>query len=468
MRTALLAVMLGVLPAQDRAPVPPDADLRAAEKIVRDVFRQGYASKDPAARRAMARQMLDQAPDPKNDPATRFVLYREAREQAAAGGDAALGLLAIDEAASRFELDAGALKLAHLEKASKAIADPGEARTFGDACLAVAADRTAVDDYDRALKALQLADGAARAAKDAGFAAQVKARMTELAALKTEYAKAKPAEKTLQDKPGDAAASGLVGRFRCYLKRDWERGLPLLAAGPEGAAKALAATELLKPSTPPEQAGLGAGWAALALEQTGAARASLLEHAASWYAKAWPGADESLKASLREKLKAALGKASGKAVSPLPPPWEWVGMLKPVLDETYARTGTFSVRVPPAQGPMIDGGVASPRFPAKPGDEFTLSGWVLSDGNAASSDPFRVDFYSAANVFLSGDGPGVPKDQPYWTFVKHTVVCPADTASVRLICFRPSRAGGVWLDDLSLRKTGDGRELIRNGSFEER
>lgn len=433
-RTLTLAAALLLGAQEGRAPAPPEADQKAAEKLIRDVFKQGYASKDPAARRAMAKQMLDQAPDEKNDAATRFVLFREARDQAAAGGDAALGLQAVDEAASRFEIDAGALKLALLEKVSKTALDPGEARSLGDVCLAVAADRVGADDYDRAMKALQIADGAGRAAKDAGFAAQVKLRAGEVTALKTEYSKVRPAEKILQDKPGDAAASGLLGRFRCYLKRDWDRGLPLLAAGPDGPAKSLAA---------------------------------LQEHAAFWYGKAWVGADDALKPSLRAKLKVAQTRTSGKAVSPLPPPWEGVGMLRPVLDETYARTGACSVRVPAAQGPMIDGGVTSPRFPAKPGDEFTMSGWVLSDGNAAG-DQFRIDFYNAANVFLFGEGPGVPKDQPVWTLVRQTVTCPAETASVRPICFRPSRTGGVWLDDLSLRKSGDGRELIHNGSFEER
>jgi hypothetical protein len=469
LRTIVLLLALGAAP-QDaaRQPAPPDADQKAAEKIIRDLFRQPYASKDPAAHRTVAKQLLDQSSDPKNDAATRFVLLREARDQAAIGGDVAVGLKAVDDAAAAFEVDAGALKLALLEKISRTLADPAEARSFGDACLAAAAERVQADDYDRAIKVLAVADGAARVSKDAGLAATVKARITEAAALKAEYAKLKPAEKMLQEHPTDTAASGQVGKFRCFLKRDWEKGLPLLAAGPEGQAKTLATSELAKPEGAADLAALGTGWNALAAEQPPAARPAIVEHAAQCWGRAWPSADEGLRKMLRERLKVALTKSTGKAASPLPPPWEWVGNFKPVLDETYAHSGTYSVRVPPAAGPS-SGGVTSIRFPAKPGDEFTMSGWVMSDGNVEGDDQFRVDFYTSTNMFLSGDGPGIPKDQPYWTFVKHTVKCPAETANVRLICFRPlSKSGGVWLDDLSLRKTGDGRELIRNGSFEER
>ena len=462
------AILLLLAPQEARQPAPPDADQKAAEKIIRDLFKQQYSSKDPAVHRVVAKQMLDQSADAKSDPATRFVLLREARDQAAIGGDVAVGLKAVDDLASQFEVDAGALKLVLLDKISKTLTDPGEARSFGDVCVAAAAERVQADDYERALKILQVADVAARASKDAGLAATVRARSVEAAGLKTEYAKIKSSEKMLVEHPTDTAASGVMGRYRCFLKRDWDKGLPLLAAGPEGQEKTLATSELGKPESPVDLAALGTAWAAVAEKQSPAAKASILEHAAQCWGRAWPGADEPLRKTLREKLKLAVTRTTGRPAGQLPQPWEWVGNLKPVLDETYAKTGTYSVRVPPAQAANSSGGVCSIRFPAKPGDEFTMSGWVLTDGNPGEGDELRIDFSTSTNAFIAGDGPGCPKDQPFWKYFKHTVKCPAETANVRLMSFRRSTTGGVWLDDLSLRRTDDNRELIRNGSFEER
>jgi hypothetical protein len=117
---------------------------------------------------------------------------------------------------------------------------------------------------------------------------------------------------------------------------------------------------------------------------------------------------------------------------------------------------------------MRIGGLAAPKFPAKPGDEFQISGWVLTESNEGASDVFRLDFFGADGKWFAADGPEVPVDRPLWTFVTKTVTCPAGTGMVCVMTFRGKAIGNFWLDDVSLRRVGDDRELVRNGSFEDR
>jgi hypothetical protein len=49
-------------------PAPPDpADQRAAEKLVRDIFKDDYAKKSPQDRSALARRLLSQAQEAGSD-----------------------------------------------------------------------------------------------------------------------------------------------------------------------------------------------------------------------------------------------------------------------------------------------------------------------------------------------------------------------------------------------------------------
>src|SRR6516164_5451793 len=63
-----------------RLPIPPADKLREPEKIVKDLFKEGYAKKAPADRQALARALMDQAEKTSQDPPSLWVLYREAQD----------------------------------------------------------------------------------------------------------------------------------------------------------------------------------------------------------------------------------------------------------------------------------------------------------------------------------------------------------------------------------------------------
>src|SRR5436309_2877970 len=92
--------------------IPDEAAQTKADALVKQLFKGEYANNDPAARRALAKKLLQQARDEKTDPAPRFVLFREARNLAASCGDIATALQAVDQMNRVFAIDPVSYKLA--------------------------------------------------------------------------------------------------------------------------------------------------------------------------------------------------------------------------------------------------------------------------------------------------------------------------------------------------------------------
>jgi len=462
----IVILAAALLCAQEgRAPLPPDADVKTTELTIRDLYKDQYRAKDPAGRRQLAQALLSRAAESRGEPAIRYVLLKEARDAAMQAAEWALALRITDELAQSFAVDGGVLRMAVVERITKTPIDsPAAAKAAAEVCLSAAEQLVAADDYDRALKALQGADGPSRVSKETLLPLLVKSRAAEVALIKTEYAKARAAEKTLQDSPQDAAAALALGKFYCYAKHEWIRGLPFLARGSDSKLVYVATQELSNPTGTALEAGIGNAWWALADEQPAPLRPGIRDHALQWFGRAWPKADPELKTALREKMKATWSRPGGKGVAAkgaaaIPPPWGLMGTIPTVLEESPAHSGMNSVRV---------GGLSSLKFPAKPGDEFFLSGWVLSENNENAADCFRLDFFGADGKWFGADGPDAPVDRPMWTPLSKLVTCPANTTAVAFVSFRSRAIGSFWVDDISLRKVGDDRELIKNGSFEDR
>src|SRR5258706_13020549 len=94
---------------QDRPTLAPEPDAAAQKdtlKKIRDLFKDEYAKKAPADQQALARKLLQSGMETADDPVTKFVLLKEAREVAVAAGDADTGLKCADETSKGFAIDA--------------------------------------------------------------------------------------------------------------------------------------------------------------------------------------------------------------------------------------------------------------------------------------------------------------------------------------------------------------------------
>src|SRR5438552_9706546 len=113
--------VLFLFPVQEqKSPIPTVAAQKEAEKVIRDIFKDDYAKKAETDRGALARKLLNQAGQTKDDLASRYVLLRETRDIAVQGGDLDLALKAVAQIAAGFEGEVSSMKSAVLTAAAKA------------------------------------------------------------------------------------------------------------------------------------------------------------------------------------------------------------------------------------------------------------------------------------------------------------------------------------------------------------
>jgi hypothetical protein len=464
-----------VAPEPAPAPQVPDgAKLRDAEKLIRDRFKSDYARASATDKRALAEKLLGFAEREKTDPAARFVLLRDARDLAAQSVDLALALAAIDELAKSYGLDVTEMTAAALATAAKNLRTAAQCAAFVDASVPVVDRAVSQDQYDLALGLLAKSEAAARGAQSPTLLAQIQSRTRELGELRKEYQRAKGAEKTLTDKPDDGASHLVLGKFYGFAKREWERGVPHLAKGNDPALRSVAEKDLAGPKDPLSMISAGDGWWDWAEKQANQFRARAQERALGWYEQAWPQAGAASKARLRSRFRQALAHPGvAKAVKSVDLPAPWIGGLKGVcaLDDRYAHGGFFSVRTArsaPAKPEEEGIGPSYPTIQAQPGEEYRFSGWVMTDGTAADSDVLYLIALGADGLELGRGSAVLPGDVPWWTSVGGAFTCPPLTTQLVFRLETNSKEGAVWLDDVSLRRTGDERELVQNPSFEPR
>ena len=91
----------------------------------------------------------------------------------------------------------------------------------------------------------------------------------------------------LEGKPTDPAANLAAGRHLCFIKGNWDRGVPMLALGSDAALKAVGIKDLRGADSADEQAAIGDAWWDLAETKQGQERDTLRLRAGFWYRQAF-------------------------------------------------------------------------------------------------------------------------------------------------------------------------------------
>ncbi len=328
----LAALLLPRAPAQEEAAPSrqPEPDAAAQKKALEDIKqiygeRFSWLASDEA--REMASRMLKDALRLKGDPAARFVLLREARKLATKGGDLKTAMAAVEETARLFEVDAAALKMEVLTGLSKSMRKPEEIRAFAERCLEVASEAIAADHYKTAIEAAGKAEFSARRIRDAFLLGRARDQANRARALDREYRRVSA---WIDAPDGDKAA---VGRFYCFLKGDWDRGLKFLAESGDPKLAVLAGEDLAGPSEPARQIVVADGWSAVAeRERDKVKKLVILGRARMWYGKALPGLKGIARVKVEKRLE-ELAKETGSSA---------IVSLLPMIDPArHASAGTW-------------------------------------------------------------------------------------------------------------------------------
>ncbi|WP_442507019.1 hypothetical protein SH528x_005902 [Novipirellula sp. SH528] len=254
-------------PAADdsRHPVPTAAAQRESQQNIRALFSRAYAGRSPQDFYARATQFLKIGIETENAPADQYVLLEEALEAAISIGDVDTTLKTHAALAERFRIDANEHFAATSKSLIPKISSVATATPLFQAYQAQISLLIASDEYNHAIRLL---DDIAPLAKKVRAGPlwiehfdQESERVADLnrkyASVTSEFPRDPNGHEPSQISAQHAEA---LGRFYCFEKGDWDKGLPYLAKARDKKLKQLATLELSTPTSDEQWLALAEGW----------------------------------------------------------------------------------------------------------------------------------------------------------------------------------------------------------------
>ncbi len=236
-------------------PVPDPATIEGARERIRAEYQ--IASARPGDRSKLARRLLDNVSSGRQS-AERYAMLDEARDLAANAPNMELAAQVIQEMAKRFQINTLHQTARALERTGMAIdAKSGVNIDLAHRTLDTIGQAVEVDDYETAMSLLSLATKSAKRARDPKAISDCQDLKEKLPIMKVAHTSL---TKILAEPPNEPTRNEAVGRFLCFFKQDWEKGLPLLAQGNDATLRRLALHELQGAQNAAAWVELGDGW----------------------------------------------------------------------------------------------------------------------------------------------------------------------------------------------------------------
>lgn len=265
----------------------------------------------------------------------------------------------------------------------------------------------------------------------------------------------------LAKNPDDATGNLVVGAYLGSIGK-WDEALPYLAkSNNKDVADAVVKDQAGAPGGKYDQLEVGDLWATAATK-VGKYKKQFNDRALFWYAKCWPDLDGAFKDKLRTRLKQIQLKP-GTTV-PITQMQGWPEAAgKTFSSGQYAVLGNKSLRIDFDKKVAI--GYLTPKDqPAPAGKDYVFSGWILSDGTDTIGEHLQLDILAQGSQLIDQKKLSIQPDTPVWTFLSIKGTFPTNAIAFRVTCIFESKVGSAWYDGVSL--VVDGKELIKNGSFE--
>ena len=263
-----------LFPAPHRRAEPPDPQQAAEHRARIERLLEGRTEQEGAA--ALLRRLALETTD---DPAPRYVLMQMAIDAAIDAGDPAAALQLAEQMASEYAVDGPELRADLVCRAlGQAAPDGPLAGIVRDALEQLLLDDRP-DLASRVVLAGLEAGGICDSTELIGWS-KVIGEWEEASA------QAQAAALRLVQDPHDPDANLEVGRYLCFTKAQWARGLPMLAAGADESLRRLALDELAQDVGARIRA--AEAWRALGEESSALTRWRLRRHADALLRAAYP------------------------------------------------------------------------------------------------------------------------------------------------------------------------------------
>jgi formylglycine-generating enzyme required for sulfatase activity len=297
-----------------RLPVPAEDACKKGLAMVHDIYKAEWAKAKTAAEKlALAKKLVEESRKPQNDAMGRYALLQAAHQLALAAGDATIAFQTAEEISRLYDVDALDMKLAAVGKMLKAAKTAGQRTPVVEKGCALLAEAAGKDKFELARQLGQQLLGEARKTHDSELIKSVAAVNKQLKEQAAAFQQFQEAQDTLKSNPADAAANLAVGKYLCFTKGQWRRGLPYLAKAGDKELQEVAGMETpTPPAAGDDQVKLADQWWDLGQSRRSPQRERLLLHAGSWYERA----EASMKPGLlKSKIDKRLNEIAGLEVA---------------------------------------------------------------------------------------------------------------------------------------------------------
>jgi hypothetical protein len=210
---------------------------------------------------------------------------------------------AISDLANTFQFDPSKMTGELTRQAWKALPPSADRVEFSQR-LESMSDRALQDDhYDLAVNLDDLAMTASRQSGNNQLVAEVRDRSLRTSEIKAAFIRTQPMIAKLAAAPDDGQANLAVGKFRCFYKGDWDRGLPMMAKGSDAGLATLATADLKTPAGAQDQLAIGDQWWDRGKTQKGVAQENCEGRACYWYGISEPSLSGLEKARIDKRLQ---------------------------------------------------------------------------------------------------------------------------------------------------------------------
>ncbi len=288
----------------EKQPVPKEAAQARAAKLIKELYGGEWAAaKTSAQKEDLAIKLLDKGKESTGDPGGQFALFKVARDVALQAGDSHIAFEAIDALADEFTVDGVEMKTAALAKVVSVSQRPDQHMQSAEDAMAALDEAISHDNYTAAARLGEFALAEADETRDKDLRSRARGVIDAARKSASAFEVAEAAKATLGKNPLDAKANSIVGRYLCFVKRDWN-GLSMLALGDDESMRLVAKLDLAGTASSTEQVRLGDAWWDLAEKQTGAVKKQCRARAGHWYEGALPGLSGLTKDKVQKRLQA--------------------------------------------------------------------------------------------------------------------------------------------------------------------
>ncbi|KAA5540982.1 DUF1559 domain-containing protein [Roseiconus nitratireducens] len=295
----------------EREPMPSPIALTAAQDKLRGIFLQDLQDADSEEDKAkLAAEFLKKSADMDSDPAGAFALQRAALRLAVDAGDARVLIQAIDQRVARFEVNSFRENLKWIQEYGEATASRDSTSVKADKLLQrsipVIYAGIRENEFMRASAIARIAHRYTGMSRDEKVPRLLLRLRSQLGAANREYEQSVDDLEAYRVNPDNVAAGAAFGRFLCFIKGDWQTGLPLIAAADGGDLAEVARMDLRGARRASDQVAIGDAWWELSERAAGAYGQGAQDRAVLWYEKALEVLPESLdKIHVRNRLQEA-------------------------------------------------------------------------------------------------------------------------------------------------------------------